>query len=172
MGGGGSGSPQEKFWKTDANGAFWANFCRVRVDFPPKIVCNFSKIRSPSCPWCGRFFSFRMGGGVPLVFYFFFFDIRIQMIHSESIHSRLLVGIFFFFFFWNFTFVMKAPSCRWEFTGIIWEELVFFLCRKDPGGNTAPPPHPLQIFWKIDAICTRDDFSRLNFCILSKGIFF
>ena len=33
---GGSGSPRENFWKTDANGTFLAYFCRVRVDFFPK----------------------------------------------------------------------------------------------------------------------------------------
>ena len=29
----GSGSPREKFWKTDANGAFLAHFCRLPVFF-------------------------------------------------------------------------------------------------------------------------------------------
>ena len=56
-GGGGSGSPRENFWKTDANGAFLAYFCRVRVDFSPKIVCNFCfQISDLLYTWCGRMF--------------------------------------------------------------------------------------------------------------------
>ena len=72
---------------------------------------------------------------------------------------------------------MKALLCRvWvsgvspSFKGIILEELDFFLCRKDPGGNTAPPPS--KKIEKIDAIIIHSEttFSQLNFCILSKGV--
>ena len=48
-----------------------------------------------------------VGGGGSLVF---FFLNGYKWYILSPIHSRLLVGIFFFFL--NFTFVMKAPSCR------------------------------------------------------------
>ena len=55
----------------------------------------------------------------------------------------------------------------WEFTGDYMGGVgFFFLCRKDPGGNTAPSKY----FEKLMQYALRDDFSRLNFCILSKGI--
>ena len=86
------------------------------------------------------------GGGVPFVFFFrFFFHGYKWYILSQFIADCLLV--FFFFFFWNFTFVMKAPSCRVCDVGVYrgshgrsW--YFFFLCRKDPGATQPPPPPP------------------------------
>ena len=67
---------------------------------------------------------------------------------------------------------MKAPSCRvcdmGVYRGLYGRSWFFFLCRKDPGGNTAPSKY----FEKLMQYALRDDFSRLTFCILSKGIFF
>ena len=64
------------------------------------------------------------------------------MIHSESIHSRLLVGNFFFEISLLSRKPRRAGYVMWEFTGDNMGGVGFFLCRKDPGGNTAP----LQIF--------------------------
>ena len=59
VGEGGSGSPRENVWKTDANCAFWAHFCRVRVDFFPKN-CVYFCLQSSDLryTWCGRIFTF------------------------------------------------------------------------------------------------------------------
>ena len=58
---------------------------------------------------------------------------------------------------------MKAPLCRvWiagvspSFKEIILEELDFFLCRKDPGGNTAAPPS--KKIEKLMQYTLRDEF--------------
>ena len=69
--GGGSGSPRENFWKTDANGAFWAHFCRVRVDFPQKRVCNFC-FQSSDLHDAGDFFPSAWGGSSRFCWFFFF----------------------------------------------------------------------------------------------------
>ena len=52
------------------------------------------------------------------------------------------------------------------YRGLYGRSWVFFLCRKDPGGGNAP-----KYFEKFMQYALRDDFSRLKFCILSKGIF-
>ena len=144
VGGGGVGVSPRKFLKNGCKWCILSPFLPSSYRFqPPKIVCNFC-LQSSNLHDAGHFFPFAWGGGSFRFFFFFFFK-RIQMIHSESIHSRLLVG-FFFFFFWNFTFVMKAPSCRvcdvGVYRGSHGRSWFFFLCRKDPGGNTAPPPPP------------------------------
>ena len=100
-GGGGSGSPRENFWKTDANGTFWAHFCWVRVYPPPKkkkkIVCNFC-LQSSDLHDAGDFFSFCMGMGVGggssrfCFCLFFFFEKRIHEFYvsfSNHYYSKL-----------------------------------------------------------------------------------
>ena len=61
----------------------------------PKKLCVIFAFKTPISMMREIFFPFAWGGGSSS----YFFEKRIQMIHSESIHSRLLVGFFFFFFF-------------------------------------------------------------------------
>ena len=58
------------------------------------------------------------------------------MMHSESIHSRLVVGIFSF----NFTFRHESPVVQGVMRqfSLIYRGVGVLLCRKDPRGNTAP----------------------------------
>ena len=62
------------------------------VSISPKKLCVIFAFKAPISMMREIFF-LRMGGGSSR--FFFFFEKWIQMIHSESIHSRLLVGIFF-----------------------------------------------------------------------------
>ena len=57
----------------------------------------------------------------------------------------------------------------WEFTGDYMGGVGFFSCVgriQGGGGGNAP-----KYFEKFMQYALRDDFSRLKFCILSKGIF-
>ena len=56
----------------------------------------------------------------------------------------------------------------WEFTGDYMGG-VFFSCVGRIQGATQPPT-PSKYFEKLMQYAPRDDFSRLNICILSKGI--
>ena len=70
------------------------------VSIPTKKLCVIFAFKAPISMMREIFFLSHGGGVLTIVFVFFFFlKKRLQMIHSESIHSRLLVGIFFFFFF-------------------------------------------------------------------------
>ena len=104
-------SPRKFLKQTDA---FLAHFCRLPVEPPPpnptqKIVhvifafkAPFSDIRD-----AGDFFSFRMWGGGGGSSSFFFCENRMQMMHSESIHSLMGVGIFL-----KFHFCHKSPDVQ------------------------------------------------------------
>ena len=80
-----------------------------------------SKLRSPIYVMREIFFPFAWGGGGPPRF--FFCENRMQMMHSESIHSLLGVGIFL-----KFHFCHKSPDVQgmwWGFSphlqGILWK---------------------------------------------------
>ena len=103
--GGGRGLP-EKILMQMVN--FYPIFADYLLIFPPKLCVIFAfKAPISGIRDVGDLFPFTWGEGCPPRVFFFFFEKRMQMIHSESIHSPLVVGIFL-----NFTFVMKAALCR------------------------------------------------------------
>ena len=109
-----SGSPRDNFWKKRiCKWCLMSPFCRLLVN----IFSNFATtprmynvrdegVFSPLNIYRERIISSLKGGGSSPVG--FFFVKRMQMMHSESIPSRLVLV-----FSWIFTFfVMKAPMWR------------------------------------------------------------
>ena len=184
-GGGGRGLPEKIFEKRMQmvhSEPIFAEFVSIPPSPPPKKNCVYCFLQNSDLHDAGDFFPFAWGGGgrgESSRFFGFFFFLKNGYkwyILTPFIADCLLVFFvcfLFFFFFLKFHFCHESPAVQgmWcgSLQGIIWRSWVFFLCRKDQGGNTAPPPS--KYFEKLMQYALRDDFSWLNFCILSKGIF-
>ena len=170
--GGGFGVSPRKFLKNGCKWCILSPFSPSSCRFPPKKLCVIFAFKAPISIMRDIFFLSHGGGGGGGSSRFFFLKNGYKWyILSPFIADCLLV----FFFYLKFHFCHVSPVVQgmwchimWEFTGDYMGGVGFFSCVGRIQGATQPPS---KYFEKLMQYALRDDFSRLKFCILSKGIF-